>query len=498
MPEMNHFWPLPTPLTEGLPPVAKFDYELLPNNLRTRVADISERMQCPSDFVAVGLLAVLSAAIGRRCGISPKASDDWIVVPNLWAAVIGRPGLLKTPALEEIMRPLKMLQAKAIEQFDRANADYQSGELLAEQAERVGKDEIKKLLKAGKTADAADRADELVGRRKEKPTCARYIVNDATVEKLGELLNENPAGLLLFRDELVGFFRTLERQGHEADRAFYLECWNGSGSFTYDRIGRGTLHINGACLSILGGIQPGPLAELVRDARGNGDDGLVQRFQLAVFPDADRSWRNVDRAPDVAARDRVQAIIERLQAMTAGQLGADPGAVPVLRFDPDAQQLFDGWREALEVRLRSDIELPTMEAHLAKYRSLVPSIALILHLAEHQSGDVELQPLTRAIAWAEYLESHARRIYAPALSGDIHSARALALRLKAGELGSRFALRDVYRKGWTALGTHADALAAVTVLIELDWLRAEQEQTTGRTATTYTVNPSIVSEAKQP
>ncbi len=60
----------------------------------------------------------------------------------------------------------------------------------------------------------------------------RYIVNDGTVEKLGELLNHNPRGLLLVRDELVGLLRTLDKQGHENDRAFYLESWAGAGAFT--------------------------------------------------------------------------------------------------------------------------------------------------------------------------------------------------------------------------------------------------------------------------
>ena len=70
------------------------------------------------------------------------------------------------------------------------------------------------------------------------------------------------------------------------DRAFYCEAWNGTGAYTYDRIGRGTLHIRAACLSVLGGIQPGPLERYLRAVfAGRGDDGLLQRFQLAVWPD---------------------------------------------------------------------------------------------------------------------------------------------------------------------------------------------------------------------
>jgi Protein of unknown function (DUF3987) len=405
---------------------------------------------------------------------------------------IGRPGIMKSPPLQDIMRHLQVLQVRAVEHYEHDMADHQATTMLTDQSERIAKDAIRKLLKDNRKTEAAERAEETVSSEQSEPTCRRYIVNDSTVEKLGEILNENPNGLLLFRDELNGFFRILERQGHEADRAFYLESWNGDGTFTYDRIGRGTLHIQAACLSVLGSIQPGPLSDLVRGLRGSGDDGLLQRFQLAVWPDASREWRNVDRPPDRDSRDRVQALIERFDAMTPACVGADPGAIPTLRFSDEAQALFDMWRESLELRLRNDSEHPMLEAHLAKYRSLVPSLALLLHLAEADGGAVEKLPLERAIAWAEYLETHARRIYAPAISPDMDAARTLARRIKGCELGASFALRDVYNNGWSGLSTRDEVAAAVSVLTDYDWLRTIEEPTPGRPRVVYRVNPAAL------
>lgn len=482
-------WPPIEPLPEGLPPVVAFDYELLPPILRRRVEDIAERMQCPPDFPAIAIMVMLSSLVGRRCGIAPKRADDWIVVPNLWGMAVGRPGIMKSPPLTEVMRPLQVLQVRAKDNYNSAQADYQAGALVAAEAERVAKDSIRKLLKDGKTGDAHDLAHEALERDVTEPVCKRFVVNDSTVEKLGEILNQNPLGVLLFRDELNGFFRTLERQGHEADRAFYLESWNGDNSFTYDRIGRGTLHIAGACLSILGGIQPGPLADILRGLRGSGDDGLLQRFQLAVWPDVSTDWQNVDREPDHEARDAVQTIIERLDRMVPES--AEPGVIPAVRFDENAQALFDSWREVLERRLRSDSEHAMLEAHLAKYRSLVPSLALLIHLAEADHGPVELLPLERAIAWAEYLESHARRIYAPAISPDMDAARLLARRIRRGEVGDAFGLKGVYNNGWSGLATRDEVAAAVAVLIDHDWLRAVIEPTAGRTRTVYHINPGV-------
>jgi putative DNA primase/helicase len=111
---------------------------------------------------------------------------------------------------------------------------------------------------------------------------------------------------------LTGFLHSLEREGREGSRAFYLEAWNGDGRFTYDRIGRGTIDIEAACVSILGGIQPGPLTGyMLQLAKGlGGDDGLMQRFQLLVWPDVTSEWVNVDREPDISARRRIGEIFD--------------------------------------------------------------------------------------------------------------------------------------------------------------------------------------------
>ncbi|MBW2595922.1 MAG: DUF3987 domain-containing protein [Deltaproteobacteria bacterium] len=113
-----------------------------------------------------------------------------------------------------------------------------------------------------------------------EPPYARHVVNDATIEKLGEILKQNPEGVLLYRDELLGFLCSFDKQGHETDRAFSLKLGLAMGDFTSDRIGISTTRIEHMCVSVLGSIQPGPLTSYVRDAfhSSMGGDGLLQRF----------------------------------------------------------------------------------------------------------------------------------------------------------------------------------------------------------------------------
>lgn len=65
--------------------------------------------------------------------------------------------------------------------------------------------------------------------------------------------------MLVVRDELTGLLYQLGAEGHEGDREFYLTAWNGDTEFKIDRIGRGSLVIPTAIVSMVGGIQPGKL-----------------------------------------------------------------------------------------------------------------------------------------------------------------------------------------------------------------------------------------------
>jgi len=88
-------WPDPAPLPHSLDPVEPFSSDMLPSDVRGWVDDVSERMQAPVDFAGAAIMAALAAVLGRRVVIRPKQHDNWQVVCNLWALLIGRPGVSK-------------------------------------------------------------------------------------------------------------------------------------------------------------------------------------------------------------------------------------------------------------------------------------------------------------------------------------------------------------------------------------------------------------------
>ena len=496
-PTQSEKWPDVRPLPDDLSPVLPYEADMLPATIGSFVSDVAERLQCPPDFPAVAIVAVLAAAIGRRCAIRPCRRDDWTVVPNLWGGVVGRPSILKTPAVKSAMSLLQRLEAEAREQYGAELRDYEKQKTLAGLKKKQAEADAKQALKDGNGDDVLAMLDVA---EPKPPVRQRYLTSDATVEKLGELLADNPFGVMTFRDELVGWLSGLEKENQQGARAFYLESWDGTGRFTYDRIGRGTIDIESAVVSIFGGIQPGRLSPYVRSAVNGGldDDGLIQRFQLLVWPDLPKQWRKVDRWPDTQARRCVFEIIRSLTALDASSSGAeldefDHAQIPFLRFDEAAQDLFDDWREQLEHRLRSGEEHPAIESHLGKYRSLVPSLALVFHLVEHESGPVGHSAMQLAVRWAEYLESHARRIYSAATAADLGTAKTIWRRIEKGDLADGFNARDIYRRGWTGLDDAETVKAGLELLVYHGYLVEQIEDSERRSGrpplARYVINP---------
>ncbi|MGB7977595.1 MAG: DUF3987 domain-containing protein [Chlamydiales bacterium] len=491
-------WGTPLPLKEELYPVVSFREEMLPETLRPWIMDNAERMQVPPDFLAATCIVVVGSLVGRKTGIFPKAHDDWLVIPNLWGAVVGRPSLLKSPAVAEMMKPLDELAAKAIHKHREDLQLHEQKEMWAEVQKLAQKEEMKKAARNKSATPKMPQFDQVEAIS--KPIQKRYKTEDGTVEKIGEILLENPQGILIHRDELVGWLKGLDKYGREGDRAFFLESWNGNGPYTVDRIGRGTLHIPALCLSIVGGIQPGPLGSYVHQATtgGGGDDGLLQRFQMLVWPDAPKVWKNIDRTPNLAAREQAFEVFRQLDAFAPFEPSLS-GAFETykLRFAPQAQHLFDEWRTHLEQRLRNGELGPALESHLAKYRSLMPSLALIFYLIETvgrgiQPVEVDLQAARQAILWCEYLETHAKRLYASGEDPSMESARALLERIKRGDLSDGFSPRDVYHaKHWSKLDTAEQVANAIKLLEEFGWVRTETTKTIGRPSTKVSIHPQL-------
>ena len=311
-------------------------------------------------------------------------------------------------------------------------------------------------------------------------------------------MSENPAGILVIRDELTGWWSQLDRAGREGERAFSLQAWNGDTGYTVDRIGRGTIHVEACCMSMLGGIQPGRLRSYLVDALEDGpsNDGLIQRFQLLVWPDTPADWRYVDRAPDAVWEQQAERVFRKLVELDA----ENPAR---FRFASDAQELFIDWLEELEAEIRGGELNSALISHLSKYRKMMPALAVLFELADWAAGNgsantVSLRHTQQAAAYCAYLESHARRVYSCIVTPQLRAARELADKIKHRKLGTNgfFSCRDVYMKGWSGLDSPEAVKLAAEVLQDARWIRPVGGESSdplgrGRPSNRYAVNPGL-------
>jgi putative DNA primase/helicase len=484
-------WPKLEPIQSELPPVQAFSEDLLPVLFRPLVRDVTERMQVPMDYPATVTMLCLAGAVNRRAVIQPKANDTgWLVVPNLWGGIIAPPGFMKSPVIQAATRPLQQIQAEWRRQYEEALADYARSKEEFELRRAAWKEQFKANAKKGKTAPGRPEDEPA------EPTLRRLIVNDATFEAMHQTMSENPAGILVIRDELTGWWSQLDRAGREGERAFCLQAWNGDTGHTIDRIGRGTIHVEACCMSMLGGIQPGRLRSYLTEALEDGpsNDGLIQRFQLMVWPDTDPGWEYIDRAPDAASERQAALVFSKLVEL-------DSENPMRFRYAPDAQELFVEWLAELEAKVRGEELHPALVSHLSKYRKLMPALSVLFELAEWAAGNgsadtVSLEHARQAAAWCEYLESHSKRVYSCVVTPQLRAARELAEKIKKRKVGASgfFSCREVYLKGWSGLDSPEAVKLAAEVLLDAGWVRdlsGESGPCGGRPSNRFEVNPAV-------
>jgi putative DNA primase/helicase len=214
---------------------------------------------------------------------------------------------------------------------------------------------------------------------------------------------------------------------------------------------------------------------------------------MSVYPDEPGTWKNVDRYPNHEAKNAVYSIVQMLAEM------AEIGEPVILQFTLEAQTVFNEWRIELEnQKLRNNDDHPALIAHLAKYRSLMPSLALIIHLVDTCESEVTAvseMAVIKACGWCDYLESHARRIYDDATNNPLKVAKLILIKIKSGKLSNGFTSREIYQKGWSGLTDTAEVRDGLEALIDYGYLLECTSESIGRPTITHRINPKLFGDS---
>ena len=349
------------------PSYEPFPMKALPAPVRAYVRAASEALPAPPVMVAVPTLSVLSSAIGDAARLELKRS--WTEPATLWTVLVAPSGSTKSPAFDHAVRPVFHRESEALEEHEKALAEW----------------------KAQENPDERDR-----------PSRDRYRTGDATPEAIVKILEENPRGVLLARDELGAWIGSFDRYVNgAADLQFWVEIWQGVQA-SRDRAGEGNTTVDTPAVPVTGTIQPGTLKEKLDDI--HFDTGFAARLILCKPPPKPKRWTEADVSRDV--REAYERLLTRLYNAPSGQR---------VSLSSKAKDTWIEYYNDANASLEARPEGP-IKAMAAKGITHTARLALVLHLSrkasgEVQSQEVDLQSMKNALRLGKWLTSETHRVY---------------------------------------------------------------------------------------
>ncbi|VTS07399.1 DUF3987 domain-containing protein [Gemmata obscuriglobus] len=314
--------------------------------------------------------------VGRDRGLVRREGEGrFLPGAGLFCALVGDPSAKKSPPIKHVIRPMQKEQADRVEKI----------------RDEYG-DELPEMYKEGE---------------------GELFVSDVTVEKLGEMLQRQPRGLLLYKPELVGWLlaqNQYKAKGVGSDRSFFLEVYD-SEPITVHRKGGAAIHVSRPSLTMVGATQPDVVREFF-DRR----DGLAERilwaYPAALPPRGERFYE-----VPFALSSQWGQVLKNLWCMTmepAG-LGKKRPRAHVLPLSDAGREAWRAYTDRLAATMSDPDFPPWMRSAYGKFEGSAARLALVLQLLALAGSDdsdppacIEAQWVTAAAEMVFYFGAHAR------------------------------------------------------------------------------------------
>ncbi|MBE9176781.1 DUF3987 domain-containing protein, partial [Synechocystis salina LEGE 06155] len=376
---------LQTPLKKLLKTrVERLDpHRLFSRPLAQNIIDCANAMPGPAEGIVVTMLAAAAGCAGTHAEVVVKRSAGYTQPCLLRTLLVADSGQLKSPLQKVVLAPLQRLEQEALQKHTE--------DLKTHQAELA---EIKKGQEPREIPDPPQRQ--------------RYLLVDATPEKIVKIHAESKQGFLIYRDEWGGYIKSFNkyRNGVGDDREIDLSEFNGS-ALIRDRVGDSSIFINKSSVSRTGGVQPDVLTELAN--KGQDADGFFARW-LVSNPPYPSPYKNLVEDEGNQAeqlQQRLYQIYDHLRNLPECQY----------ELEMSAKQYFQTWQHHLvdsslaEKQRHFKALYPKMEAYTAR-------LALVLHLINAASegqtpqSTISGETMMQAIYLAQYFLGQYQWVFA--------------------------------------------------------------------------------------
>ncbi len=397
---------------------------ILPAELEEYLGLAAQSLDLNYEAAFCEFLVNASVAVGGHKQIVIR--PDWLEKSIIWLASIGKSGVGKSP-----------LAGKC------------GGDNLQSQ-QREWYLQFKQEKKFWENSDEG---------KGDKPIRRRWIATGLTIERLCALHEENPPGIGITSDEIMGVLDGLNQyKGKGNDKQKLLSLWNGK-SFE-NPTAESDRYIPSVFVPISGGIQEDLVRKIINDS--NTTDGLAGRFLFnhLLLEQRPRTPEEQEQIDDLIAQSKGKDILSGVFHKLAS-IRDKENQVTMNHY---AKDLLAALEYQLKVELRKGSDQAA--AAYAKLRTYIYRIALLIHyVSERKPDEVELSEATanHTIQVMFFFIANMKRAYGSVELTD-KERKARAILDKLHQLGGEAAIRDI--KQLLKKSIKADEVEAISKMLE--------------------------------
>lgn len=364
-----------------------FPIEVFPKPFQSYLIECNEKLDSIIDYMGCSLLWTMSLLVGNLFRI--KVKNGWYENPVVWFSLVGRAGVGKTPSIRRILYPLIKENNKEIKNYIKNNEAYREYEKLSKK-EKEQQIEI------------------------DKPNKKQFIADDITLEALVDLHQEVTTGVGVFKDELAGWLKDMNKYREGSDLEFWLSTWSGT-SVNVNRLTRVGSFVENPFIPVIGGIQPAVLNELYNQEKK--DNGFMDRM-LISYPDVTIPKYNDEEISTDAiiwynsTIANLRKVIQKLKQET------DEDEIKKIEvyFNSEAKNLWINKFNEITEKQNSDNENEYFKSMYPKQKSYIPRFAFLLNAlnsvcnADIDFKIIEADAMKGAIKLSDYFVATAKKI----------------------------------------------------------------------------------------
>jgi len=332
-------------------PTLQFPIDIFPKEIQNYMVLCQQTLDSSIDYMGCSLLWMLSVTIGNSIHVQIKTG--WQETGNVWISIVGKAGIGKTPSISHIVFPLMKSNSREQKKHIKEMKKYMAYMEL-DKKERQNTEEIKKPFKT------------------------QFIANDITLEALVDLHEENKNAVGVFKDELAGWLKDMNKYRAGSDMEFWLSTWSGK-SVSLNRKTAKSSFVERPLIPVLGGIQPGVLDGFYTDE--NKDNGFIDRM-LLCYPDLSVEYFNDNEISQEVIEWYSSYMISFYEGMKRQMVkyNNDDEIEPIIaRFSNEAKIEWKRIFNSITDQQNSDEENEYIKSMLPKQKSYIPRFALLLN-----------------------------------------------------------------------------------------------------------------------